>query len=370
MQAKHNPTEFYQLLCATFPNASIFVVVQNGSCINDFKGNFHQFAPVATYTGMKEATGIRINGKQWIKIGLPFSEQYQFLVFFPEGAFRDNFIPARMIDTLYRIFTNKALAPNTQQQNVRSIYNLFLYQLFNCRTPSDVTYTSLLATKLGFDLSSPRIVCLISWEEKDREVSGENIDQMLGRNADTQDIHGEYGTKMLVYCPYIDLSHYRRKDWKNRLLTLREKTEKRYHISLFFGVGLFVHSLGEYDTSIHSARIALGHADSLNPICFALDYLIDHMLQEIPEGALGHFLGAKSRLLMNNPILAETAQALVDKGMDILQTANALSVHRNTIVYRIGQIKELLGLNPLHKDNDRFTMILVYHYAHMHQASP
>ena len=48
--------------------------------------------------------------------------------------------------------------------------------------------------------------------------------------------------------------------------------------------------------------------------------------------------------------------------MDISMAAEALFIHRNTMVFRLNQLKKQLNLNPFHKDNDRFKLILLYHY--------
>ncbi len=368
MQSNQNPIEFYQLLCATFPNASLFVVSREGHCVSDFKGDFHLFESATTFSGIKEATGVHIYEKLWLKIGLPYNGQYQLFVFFPEGVFPDSFTPARMIDTLYQLYSRKAQTSDIPIPNERSIQNLFIYQLFNCRTQSDATYTSLLATKLGLDLTSSRLVCLLAWENGESTITPQQLNLLLGRYSDAQDIHGEYGAKWLVYCPHFELSTYRLEDWKEHLVSLKQHLEKRYNISIFIGVGLIVHSLGEYGTAIYSARIAMEHANSENPVCFALDYPVEHMLQSIPEHTLHHFLGAKTQFLRENPLLLSTAEALVNSNMDILQAAEALSVHRNTVVFRIGQIRKILGINPLHRDNDRFLLILICVYARMNQA--
>lgn len=46
-------------------------------------------------------------------------------------------------------------------------------------------------------------------------------------------------------------------------------------------------------------------------------------------------------------------------------TAEALYVHRNTVLFRVNRIKKMLCIDPLHRDNDRALLRLLYLYARL-----
>ncbi|MFH1939966.1 MAG: helix-turn-helix domain-containing protein, partial [bacterium] len=47
-----------------------------------------------------------------------------------------------------------------------------------------------------------------------------------------------------------------------------------------------------------------------------------------------------------NEFLLETLQGFFDNNLSITQTAKALFVHRNTLLYRLERVKKITGLDP------------------------
>ena len=60
--------------------------------------------------------------------------------------------------------------------------------------------------------------------------------------------------------------------------------------------------------------------------------------------------------------MVETIKALIYADMNVFTAAETLQIHRNTMVSRLNQLKKQLKLDPQHNDNDRFKLILIYHY--------
>lgn len=59
--------------------------------------------------------------------------------------------------------------------------------------------------------------------------------------------------------------------------------------------------------------------------------------------------------LDTQPMLAETLEVFVDSGFNQLATARQLTVHRNTVTYRLSRVHELTGLDP-HRPADAMTL--------------
>lgn len=62
-------------------------------------------------------------------------------------------------------------------------------------------------------------------------------------------------------------------------------------------------------------------------------------------------------------IFIETANALYESSMNINEAAQALFVHRNTVILRIKKMKELLGLDPIHDIKDRHFFLRLAEYV-------
>ena len=97
-------------------------------------------------------------------------------------------------------------------------------------------------------------------------------------------------------------------------------------------------------------------------IYFVTAFLAEHLVYQLPENLFEHFFQAELSYLESNATAVKTIQALVENNMDLVSSAEDLFIHRNTMVFRLNQLKKSLNLNPLHKDNDRFKLILLYHY--------
>ena len=58
----------------------------------------------------------------------------------------------------------------------------------------------------------------------------------------------------------------------------------------------------------------------------------------------------------------ETIGALIEKEYNLNNASDWLHVHKNTLVYRLDKIREILNMNPLAKNSDREFMECFYYY--------
>jgi sugar diacid utilization regulator len=103
-----------------------------------------------------------------------------------------------------------------------------------------------------------------------------------------------------------------------------------------------------YSEAREAAEIALRSGMSERVVVFD-DVLIDHVLRSNPhaariiENALGPLRDYDER---RNTALVETLRTYLNTGLSVTRSANALSVHANTVVYRLDRIRELTGRDP------------------------
>jgi sugar diacid utilization regulator len=103
-----------------------------------------------------------------------------------------------------------------------------------------------------------------------------------------------------------------------------------------------------YSEAREAAEIALRSGMSERVVVFD-DVLIDHVLRSnrhaarIIEEALGPLRDYDER---RNTALVETLRTYLDTGLSLTRSAHALSVHANTVVYRLDRIRELTGRDP------------------------
>ena len=58
----------------------------------------------------------------------------------------------------------------------------------------------------------------------------------------------------------------------------------------------------------------------------------------------------------------ETMGALIENEYNMSKAADWLHVHKNTLVYRLDKIREILNMNPLSSNADREFMECFYYY--------
>lgn len=135
-------------------------------------------------------------------------------------------------------------------------------------------------------------------------------------------------------------------------------------------VGLWVHAaigggfaVGQSDVaSLHSldkasrqARTALRLARHRPPAEAAVAWEslgADRLIAQLPPAAIGDVPAPLLQLLASEPALAETLAVFLDVGGDVKAAADALSLHRSGLYYRLRRIEELSGLD-LARGDDR-----------------
>ena len=103
-----------------------------------------------------------------------------------------------------------------------------------------------------------------------------------------------------------------------------------------------------YAEAREASEIAL-RSGLLDRVVVFDDVLIDHVLRSNPhaariiEDALGPLRDYDER---RNTALVETLRTYLDSGLSVTRSAQALSVHANTVVYRLDRIRDLTGRDP------------------------
>ena len=114
-----------------------------------------------------------------------------------------------------------------------------------------------------------------------------------------------------------------------------------------------------YAEADEAVQIALGSGILGRAVAFD-EVLIDHMVRSSPHG--DRILDGTLRPLIEydsdrQSELVPTLRAYVNAGFNLTKSAETLSVHPNTVVYRLRRIKELSGRDP-HEPDDLLLLFL------------
>lgn len=359
----------YEAFESMFPTAHIRVI-DSSSTVSMESHNCAWVLGPESYSSFKEIqTFPGSQGDILHRLSFPIPPQNQLVLYLPFGDVEDILTAAKMADSVIQLFLSK---PTQTAQSVRqSDTMLLLDHLFHPSSGDEGTYTALLAAELGFDMSLPRAVCIFRVQQDNKGPipklqSSHSILQTIRNftaSSGSQDIIGSLGNSELILCHVME--HDNSQDIR-LLENIYTYINRNYPVTCAVGVGLTVTDISHYRDSFLSAQSAFRYAQN-RPVpekCIycVTDYLAEHLVYEIPEHFFEHFLKKELAYLTGTPTAPETVRALVENNMDLLSAAESLFIHRNTLVFRLNQLKKQLDLNPLHRDNDRFKLILLHHY--------
>jgi carbohydrate diacid regulator len=251
--------------------------------------------------------------------------------------------------------------------------SFLITRLFNPAGAESLSYIASAGQIAGYDFTLPYCVCAL-------EVTAAEIDELSRENllrsvmylirsfhrTSLQDLVAPLSGSRIVICKQIrDMDAEQREQLNAYFDELFSRISEKFGIGVRVGIGDITRGITDFSNSLIQARAALKYAGIYQPhrsISFYQDYSIEDEISKIPMHRLTHFLEHYCADLDKYPPLLEMLEALIETNMDISRAAKVLFIHRNTAVYRMEQLKEMFGLNPLHSDSDRFTLITIYVY--------
>lgn len=144
-------------------------------------------------------------------------------------------------------------------------------------------------------------------------------------------------------------------EWAERLAFLLSTIEDT---PVYCGLGAIVNTVPEYLASYKQAEYCLKNCTPTRQTCsiYDKDLLVRHIFFEAKEGhsslAIRSIAACFNNLISSNDEYRHTIAALLANNLDLKLTADALHVHRNTLIYRLNRFRQETGLDPLRRIDD------------------
>ena len=370
--------KLFQTIREIFPEGFLQLLDKNSHIIQETPRPAAYPDEPASYDRFKEIVSLKnAQGETFYKLAFHIAPIYMLLLIIPAAGTEDVFTSAKMTESVIQLFQSRpARNARTSQQSDMA---LLLDHLLHPASTEDHTCTALLAAELDLDMSLSRAVCLLRFQTPEkmspsaRASTVQSYLQMV-RNfvsaSGSQDILGSFGSSEIILC------HVMTEEAPTFFFdNLYDYLKKNSAFTCSIAVGLTVNNLNDYASSFSSAKSAFRYASNKpaarKNIYYVTDFLAEHLVHQLSDSILEHFFRTELTWLEGNASAVKTIQALVENNMDLVSSAESLFIHRNTMVFRMNQLKKYLNINPLHKDNDRFKLILLYHYYRkMHLSNP
>lgn len=137
--------------------------------------------------------------------------------------------------------------------------------------------------------------------------------------------------------------------------------------SVAIGIGQTIQGLDKLYLSYEGAKHALKVGEKIyrsEEKIYFIDHLgYDYFIPYLKENYAEYYLDMFSldvREVFEDTDTGIILEGMMENDLNISKTAEALFMHRNTLLYRIEKIKGLTGLDPK-KAKDLFTLLLAYH---------
>lgn len=174
----------------------------------------------------------------------------------------------------------------------------------------------------------------------------------------TQDLVIISEQKLIVLKHFTSDSHNLQQDWVAAFSKLIQTAADTLPIQL--GIGSLASDFSELANSYHEALWALHNCSKDQAVCFIsqLDILSTYLIRQITDSrSCRPFeklqIQLESQLSQKYDIYT-TIRRLLKNNLNIVQTAQDLYIHRNTLLFRLQKLKEVTGLDPCHNINHAF----------------
>jgi carbohydrate diacid regulator len=251
------------------------------------------------------------------------------------------------------------LVTGEAEQKLPDNLDQLLWQLFHSHSDAEREQIISEARLLGIDLSKPRFVVLLNVpkfseqlaEADDKAAPIERIKEKI-----TREVSAVFPTS-----PDNTITYFGR----NRFLLLKDASKGDETVEMFRNKADQMIANLDAEISIGIGGLYLGieglltsyrEADTALRIGMKLEkegkaYFVDDLGLYVVFGSVSteKQIALSKRLLaplLKEPDLLKTLRAYFDQNLNLTKAAKELHIHRNTLIYRLGKIKELLGLDP------------------------
>ncbi|MCI8648576.1 MAG: hypothetical protein HFG20_00410 [Anaerotruncus sp.] len=259
--------------------------------------------------------------------------------------------------------------------------SVLLKSLFSISSEEDLSYVTLSAAAQGYDLALPRVIILIECSAPDN--GGRLLDSSMAVLPASikelpffsqQDMVGWSSEHQIVICKALEgLQEYSLRDLcAQPLHSLCELLQAQYHLPAQISVSPIVQQAQQYATCLTLAQKTLSFSkmfEHYQSVHFYDDYLLETEVSQLPPKVLEHFFAGHVQAIKRSSWMAETLDALIRNNMALDETAQSLYIHRNTLAFRLRQIRKTLRLDPVNCDSDYFTLMVLNIYLHSYNRN-
>ena len=246
--------------------------------------------------------------------------------------------------------------------------NNYIYKIISKENRSYLNLINIWAEKNNYLFNIERAVCMIKFEKNENWDMYKTTEYIINKMQYLkyfykQDIVSYLGNRQVIIIKsFSDKERIDKKSvLKKFFISLQKEIDDRMNLKFSAVCGAMVNSLNDIPESYEQANFLLNYAECKNnAIYFIEDYILEFLILTNKSNSK-MILKNSLNIINRSSLYKETITAMSKYDMNINKACKNLSAHRNTIIYRMKKIKEILGLDPInnHKDRIKFYILSI-----------
>jgi len=253
---------------------------------------------------------------------------------------------AKLVRKVVELFITDSISREEKERDIREI-EFFFFDLVTTDSSAEVIQDR--ARMINIDSSLYRRIAVIQTYQQ-LEIT--DVESLLK----IQTIHPElkiirWGMEKLV----LLMPDIKKEQMVDGLTNLSLRIQKKIRQKLPIGIGNFNH-FHQLKDSFSQAETALAVSERQGKIVFEEDLKLELLYYSVREEVQKEFLKRTIEPLVEEEELMLTLEAWLKRKSSLQDLADELHIHKNTLIYRINKIQNILSVN-LHDMND---LVIVY----------
>lgn len=272
---------------------------------------------------------------------------------------------ANMVKMLTEILIRREMDIDKQILKQTTLNN-YIYKIISKDCYNYISSINIWAENNHYSFNIERNVCLLKIENNGKYDMYKISEYLINKLQNIkyfykQDIITYIGNKQFIIIKSFD-SKEKIQDKKKIINYFFTSLREEINIDINFSAmcGCIVNNLEDIHKSFEQANFLFNYiTHTNNNTYFIEDYILEYII--LNEGNFSSSMILKNTLniINKNAAFKETIITMSNCDMNINKTCEKLFMHRNTVLYRMKKIKEILGLDPINNHMDRIKFYII-----------
>ena len=266
---------------------------------------------------------------------------------------------ANIVKMITEILIEKEIDLDKKMSKQRALNN-YVYKIISKEVIHHTSSINIWAENNNYNFNIERCVCIIKIEKTNNYQK--TIDYITNKIQtisyyNKQDIIAYIGNGLFIVIK--SFNDTKNKTYNKILELFFNSLKKEININFAFMCGCIVNRLEDIHNSYEQANFLCEYINNYNGLYFIDDYILEYII--LNEGYINSNIILKNKLALikKNSSFKETIITMSKYDMNINKTCEELNMHRNTILYRMKKIKDILNLDPINKHTDRIIFYIM-----------